>query len=80
MIPVFEHDEGKFDRKSHITRGTFDKTPSRPFHLGRYDYTRGRAAGPCNACAGLDAERAPTGHIRSTRRRQRHNIVVKITI
>jgi hypothetical protein len=79
MIPVFEHDEGKLVGRV-ITRGTFDKTSSGPFHLGRHDYTRGRAAGPCNACTGLDAERASTGYIRSTRRRQRHNIVIKITI
>jgi len=41
---------------------------------------RGRAAGPCNACTGLDAEHASTGYIRSTRRRQRHDIVIEITI
>ena len=64
-----------------ITRArTFDKTSSGPFHLGRHDYTRGRAAGPCNACTGLDVKHASTGYIRSTRRRQRHDIVIKITM
>ena len=59
---------------------TFDKTSSGPFHLGRHDYARGGAAGPCDACAGLDTKHASTGHVRSTRRRHRHDIVIKVTV
>jgi hypothetical protein len=41
---------------------------------------RGCAAGPCDARAGLDAKHAPTGYVRRTRSRVRHDRVIKVTV